>query len=95
MPPRSGSVFVLEDADIFVLPAYIGVGGRLLNEDRGGGNDVFHLGVRGVGGMLFDFKEIPIDVFVEIAAVLDYAFTDEDGGPGIGLNAGVGARYYF
>jgi hypothetical protein len=87
--------WVLEDADIFVLPAYVGGGLRLLNEDRGGGNDVFHLGLRGVGGMLFDFKEIPIDVFVEIAAVLDYAFTDEDGGPGIGLNAGVGARYYF
>jgi hypothetical protein len=89
--------WVLDDADVFVLPAYVGVGARLLDEDRGGGNDVFHLGARGVVGMLFDFKEVPIDAFVEIAAILDYAFAsaDEPGGIGIGLNAGVGARYYF
>jgi hypothetical protein len=88
--------WVLDDTDVFVLPAYIGVGGRLLDEDRGGGVDVFHLGARGVGGMLFDFKEVPIDAFVEIAALLDYAFSDDpDGGVGVGLNAGIGARYYF
>ncbi|HWN69768.1 MAG TPA: hypothetical protein VNM90_19130 [Haliangium sp.] len=87
--------WVLDDTDAFVLPAYVGVGGRLLDEDRGGGNDVFHLGARVVGGMLFDFKEVPIDAFVEIAGVLDYAFSDDDGGIGVGLNAGIGARYYF
>jgi hypothetical protein len=88
--------WVLDDTEAFVLPAYIGVGGRLLDEDKGGGVDVFHLGARVVGGMLFEFKEVPIDAFVELAAVLDYAFSDEaDGGVGVGLNAGVGARYYF
>lgn len=87
--------WVLDDTDVFVLPAYIGFGGRLLDEDRGGGVDVFHLGARAVGGMLFEFKEVPIDAFVEIAAVLDYAFSDDDGGVGVGLNAGIGARYYF
>jgi hypothetical protein len=86
--------WVLDDADAFVLPAYVGVGGRVLDEDRGGGVDVFHLGARVVAGMLFDFKEVPIDAFVEIAGVLDFAFGD-DGGPGVGLNAGIGARYYF
>lgn len=87
--------WVLEDAELFVLPVYVGGGVRLLSEDRGGGQSVFHLGARGVGGMLFEFKEIPLDVFVEIAAVLDYAFTGDDGGVGLGLNAGLGARYYF
>lgn len=87
--------WVLEDSEHFVLPTYFGAGLRLLNEDRGGGNDVFHLGLRGVAGMLFDFKEIPIDVFVEIAGVLDYAFSDDNGGVDVGLNAGLGARYYF
>ena len=57
--------------------------------------DVFHLGARGVIGMLFEFKEVPIDAFVEVAALLDYAFSDTDGGVGVGLNAGIGARYYF
>jgi hypothetical protein len=88
--------WVLDDADAFVLPAYVGVGGRLLDEDQGGGVDVFHLGARVVAGMLFDFKEVPIDAFVEIAGVLDYAFSDDpDGGVGLGLNSGIGARYYF
>jgi hypothetical protein len=88
--------WVLDDTDVFVLPAYIGVGARLLDEDKGGGVDVFHLGARGVVGMLFEFKEVPIDAFVEVAAVLDYGFSDtDDGGLGVGLNAGIGARYYF
>lgn len=87
--------WVLEDTEDFVLPAYVGAGLRVLDEDRGNGNDVFHLGLRAVGGMLFDFREIPIDVFVELAGIIDYAFTDVDGGLGIGLNASLGARYYF
>lgn len=88
--------WVLDDTDTFVLPAYVGVGGRLLSEDEGGGDDVFHIGARAVGGMLFEFKEVPIDAFVEIAGVLDYEFSDEeDGGVGVALNAGIGARYYF
>ncbi|WP_428268212.1 hypothetical protein [Haliangium sp.] len=87
--------WVLEDAEHFVLPAYIGAGLRALNEDRGGGSSAFHMGLRGVAGMLFDFKEVPLDVFVEVAGLFDYAFTNDDGGIGFGINAALGARYYF
>ncbi|MCG8422730.1 MAG: hypothetical protein MJE77_32855 [Proteobacteria bacterium] len=89
--------WVLEERDMFVLPAYVGVGGRLFQRDRSGGDSDFHIGARAVGGMLFDFKELPLDVFVEIAGVVDYVFSDiaEDEGIGLALNLGVGARYYF
>jgi hypothetical protein len=42
--------------------------------------------------MLFDFKDVPLDVFVEVAGVLEYDFTE---GWGPALNAGAGVRYYF
>lgn len=87
--------WVLEETEHFVLPAYVGVGARLLDELPGNNEHIFHLGARGVGGMLFDFKEIPLDVFGEVAAVLDFAFDDDTGGVGLGINIGLGARYYF
>lgn len=84
---------VLEERDVFVLPVYFGVGGRVNLRD----NDDFHIGVRGVGGLLFDFKEIPLDVFIELAPVVDYVFSDIEGDEGINpsLNFALGARYYL
>ncbi len=87
--------WVLEDAEYFVLPAYIGVGGRILDEVRGGGSDVLHLGVRGVVGMLFDFKKVPLDVYAEIAPIIDFPIGDDDSTVELDVNAGLGARYYF
>lgn len=91
--------WVLENRDTFVLPAYWGVGLRALNHGRGDGGDRdFHLGLRAVIGILFDFKEIPIDVFAEVAGVGDVILGSEDedhGGVGLDINAGLGARYYF
>ena len=49
-------------------------------------------GYRVVGGMLFDFKNVPLDAFVEIAGVFEYDFKT---GVGAGLNLGAGVRYYF
>ena len=87
---------VLEERDQFVLPLYIGIGARLAQRDRGSSND-FHVGLRAVGGLLFDFKEIPIDVFVEVGGILDYVFSDveENKGQGFDLNVGIGVRYYL
>ncbi|HUH04657.1 MAG TPA: hypothetical protein VML75_21825, partial [Kofleriaceae bacterium] len=67
--------FILTDEDSFVLPAYGGVGLRLLDA---GGRTVsdFHVGIRGVVGILFDFKTVPLDAFVEVAGVLDWVFSD-------------------
>ena len=57
-------------------------------------DSAFAFGVRAVGGMLFDFKNVPLDAFIEVAGVLEYEFRD-GAGAGIKLNAGAGVRYYF
>jgi hypothetical protein len=90
---------ILEEREAFTLPAYIGPGLRLLQRGAGrDGDDDFRLGVRVVAGLLFDFKEVPLDVFVEVAAVGQYTFgsdSDSVNGLGLALNGGIGARYYF
>ena len=85
--------WIVQERDAFVLPIYIGPGVRFI-QYRGAGTDDDHfaVGVRGVVGMLFDFKEVPLDVFLEVAGVLEYDFTN---GWGPALNLGAGVRYYF
>ena len=51
-------------------------------------------GLRAVVGLLFDFKTVPLDAFIEIAGVFEYDF-GKDKGIGAALNAGAGIRYYF
>lgn len=89
--------WILSDEDTFVLPAYIGAGIRLLDHTRGRSDSDFHGGIRAVVGMLFDFKNLPIDVFVEVAGVLDYVVgsNGDHDGIGFGFNGGAGVRYYF
>jgi hypothetical protein len=91
--------WILETRDSFVLPVYLGPGVRVLQRELGrDGDDAFHIGVRAVVGVVFDFTEIPLDVFAEVAGVADYRFgtDDEDyNGFALALNAGAGARYYF
>ena len=85
---------ILQTRDSFVLLAYVGPGVRLIQYSNGDEDDFFALGVRGVGGLLFDFTQQPIDAFVEVAGVLEFGFADDEGfGPA--LNVGAGARYYF
>lgn len=85
--------WILQDRESFVLPVYVGPGLRFIQYTGGRGEDShFAVGARGVVGMLFDFKEVPLDVFVEVAGVLEYDFTE---GWGPALNAGAGVRYYF
>ncbi|HVV87421.1 MAG TPA: hypothetical protein VHE35_30475 [Kofleriaceae bacterium] len=90
---------ILEERDAFTLPAYIGPGLSLLQHAAGrDGDDDFRIGVRAVAGLLFDFKELPLDVFAEVAAVGQYTFgseSDSVNGFGVALNGGLGARYYF
>ena len=86
--------WILEQKDSFALPVYLGVGGRILNHDGGGGEeDHVRLGVRGPIGILFDFTRIPLDVFAEVAGVADYRTKGDHFG--LDINAGIGARYYF
>jgi hypothetical protein len=86
--------WILEQRDSFALPVYIGVGGRVLNHDAGGGeDDHVRIGIRGPVGILFDFTRVPLDAFAEIAPILDYRTRGDHFG--VDLNAGIGARYYF
>jgi hypothetical protein len=86
--------WILQDRDTFVLPVYLGPGLRFMRYNDGGDNDAAHyaLGIRAVIGLLFDFKNVPLDVFVEAGGVLEYDFTKSGG---IGANLGAGIRYYF
>jgi hypothetical protein len=85
--------WILQDKDTFVLPVYIGPGVRFIDYSGGSqSSSHFAAGLRVVGGMLFDFKNVPLDAFVEVAGVLEYDFSK---GAGVGLNLGAGVRYYF
>jgi len=66
------------------LPLYVGLGGRLLT-----GHDA-RLGVRVPFGISYLFPRIPIELFGEIAPVLDLT-PDTD----TTVNGGVGVRFYF
>jgi hypothetical protein len=68
------------------MPVYYGIGGRI----KAGGRGDDRVGVRFVGGLLYYIPDSPVDIFVEIAPVLDIA-PDTD----IQVNGGIGARYYF
>lgn len=91
--------WILEERDAFTLPAYVGGGVRFLQHRAGrGADDDFRVGPRAVAGLLFDFKEIPLDVFVEVAGIVELRFGSSDpdvNGFGLALNGGLGARYYF
>lgn len=94
----------------FTMPFYFGVGGRFLRHhynfrlDR---NDYVdsdtHFGVRVPIGILMDFNRVPIDVFFELALVIDLIRFDEDyygdvyhyHHDRVGLDGGIGIRYYF
>jgi len=85
--------YILQTRETFVLATYVGPGLRIAQHSDGRDDSYFAFGVRGVGGLLFDFKN-PLDAFFEIAGVLEYGFADGEG-VGLSFNAGAGVRYYF
>jgi hypothetical protein len=83
---------MLTQDEAFFLPLYLGLGGRILSRDSHEGSNL-HFGVRAPVGILFDFKRVPIDVFLELALVVDLVHEHDD--DVLDLNAGAGIRYYF
>ncbi|MHC1736755.1 MAG: hypothetical protein AB9882_01945 [Ignavibacteriaceae bacterium] len=68
------------------FPVYYGIGGKFQAYD----SENSSLGVRGVLGIMWYPRKLPIDVFLEVAPVLRLVpATDFD------IDAGLGARYYF
>src|SRR5262249_39558693 len=86
--------YVLQNRDSFTLPLYVGPGVRAMEYSQGGGMSYFALGLRVVVGMLFDFKTVPLDTFVEVAPVFEDGFQSNKGA-GIAIEADAGIRYYF
>ena len=85
--------WILQDKESFVLPLYIGPGVRFIDYTSSLG-DHQAFGLRGVVGLLFDFKNVPLDAFLEVAAVGEYDF-GKGHGWGATLIFGGGVRYYF
>jgi hypothetical protein len=86
--------FILQSKESFVLPFYFGPGIRVIDYRNGRDTSFIAVGLRAVAGLLFDFKNVPLDAFVEVAGVLEYGFADGEGA-GVALNAAAGVRYYF
>jgi hypothetical protein len=68
------------------IQLYYGVGGRINN----GGGYRSSLAIRGDFGAAWFPSETPIDVFLELVPSLQLTPSS-----GFGLDAGIGARYYF
>ena len=67
------------------LLSYYGVGARISDDD----NDT-RVGIRVPFGVTYNFSDVPVDLFAEIAPVLDVT-------PKVAfdLNAAIGIRYFF
>ncbi len=77
------------------LPLYLGVGGRILFrefDDRD--DDDLHLGVRAPIGLSLDFTNVPLDIFFELALIVDLIVVGDDRFFA-DVNGAVGLRYYF
>ena len=76
------------------LPVYFGVGARLKMQDgdtgHNGGNDNALFGVRFPLGVAWIAPSAPVDVFFEIAPILDLL-----PGTDLSFNAAIGVRYWF
>ncbi|MDD9943388.1 MAG: hypothetical protein OXU20_20275 [Myxococcales bacterium] len=72
------------------LDLYLGVGPVLSSRNRRRDNDSLRLGARGPFGAALTFTGAPIDIFLEVAANL-WLVDDVR----LGLDAAIGARYWF
>jgi hypothetical protein len=95
----------LVSAKPFELPLYVGIGGRMFSyEWKHGGHyhDGASVGVRAPIGIAFDFNNVPLDIFIELALVGDFLVDRDDldddfdrTGLYVDVEGAVGFRYYF
>ena len=73
------------------IPFYVGIGGRIkLHNSEDKSESDARIGVRVPIGLDFFVRDIPIDIFVEIAPIVDLSPSTE-----ATVNGGVGFRYFF
>ncbi|KPL17894.1 MAG: hypothetical protein AMJ92_10480 [candidate division Zixibacteria bacterium SM23_81] len=71
------------------LPLYYGIGGRIKFEENGNDEDT-KIGVRIPVGISYILANSPLDIFLEIAPLLDLTPSTE-----FDLNGAIGIRYFF
>lgn len=81
--------FKLFQMDQGKLPIYYGIGGRIKFEENGHDEDT-KIGVRIPVGISYILENSPLDIFLEIAPLLDLTPSTE-----FDLNGAVGIRYFF
>jgi hypothetical protein len=85
----------LANADGFTLPLYLGVGLRVADDYCNGrrcDSNGIDLGLRVPVGIAFEFTGAPIDIFIELALIID--IVNNDGGQ-LHLDLAAGFRYWF
>lgn len=89
---------VLTRAEGFDLPFYVGIGGRIwfFDYDCAGrvctGAEAF--GVRVPLGISFDFRRVPLDIFIQAVPTLDF-FRDYRHDIFLDIDFSVGVRFWF
>jgi hypothetical protein len=86
----------LVQTEAFELPLYAGIGARFWNfTDRRLNDAGYALGLRVPVGIAFDFNNVPLDVFFQLAFVLDFV-RDYGNRSVIGaVDGSIGIRYWF
>lgn len=83
----------------FELPLYFGIGGRVWDFDHYRGDrfndDALAFGVRVPVGIAFDFNNVPLDIFLQLAFVLDFYTGDYYRNVYGDVNGSIGIRYWF
>ena len=67
------------------IPIYYGVGGRIKTHK----NETTRIGIRGAVGIGYFIRNTPIDIFLEIAPIMDLIPGTE-----LNFNAGLGVRFF-
>jgi hypothetical protein len=67
------------------LPAYLGIGAEIRN-----GGDDSDVGLRAVAGVAYWLPRDPVEIFLELVPVFNLSSSE-----GVGVEAGIGLRYYF
>lgn len=80
--------------ETFELPLFIGIGGRYWDFDYGKTSGAYAVGVRVPVGIAFDFNNVPFDIFIQVAFVLDFVhnYTHDVYGD---ADFSLGARFWF
>lgn len=83
------SPFVLANTGDIILPAYFGIGGRMIFVDAGN-NDILLLGARVPFGLALQFTSAPVEIFAELGFSL-FFINDVD----VDIDGVVGFHFFF